>query len=231
MDHTGDASGLQPAEPTRGARRRGPRTDAARNRARLLEAARVLIVERSLDQVTTDEVATAAGVGKGTLYRAFGDKAGLARALLDDDERALQQAILTDPPPLGPGPGVTPLDRIEAFVEAYAALLERNADLLVLADAGTTARFRTGAYGGWLMHLRSQLRRLGTTVEDDAGAHAILALLAPDLHVHLRREVGYSAARFAAMVITFARRIASDPSAQRSSGPTRSSGHASRRRP
>jgi AcrR family transcriptional regulator len=179
---------------------RRPRSDAARNRERLLGAARSLLADRAFDDVTTDEIAGAARVGKGTLYRAFGSKAGLARALLDDEERALQEAILTGPPPLGPGNDVPPHERIQAFVEAYAALLERDADLLIAADAGTTARFRTGAYGGWLMHLRSQVRRLGTDIDDESAAHAVLALLAPELHVHLRREAGCSAAHYATAV-------------------------------
>ncbi|WP_156614154.1 helix-turn-helix domain-containing protein, partial [Mycobacterium sp. 852002-51961_SCH5331710] len=45
------------------------RGDAARNRTLLLDAARRLIAERGADSVTTDDIATAAGVGKGTLFR------------------------------------------------------------------------------------------------------------------------------------------------------------------
>ena len=42
------------------------RGDAARNRALLLDAARRLIAVRGPDMVTMDEIAAAAGVGKGT---------------------------------------------------------------------------------------------------------------------------------------------------------------------
>jgi len=45
----------------------------------------------------------AAGVGKGTLIPRFGDRAGLAVALLDERERELQERILSGRPPLGPG--------------------------------------------------------------------------------------------------------------------------------
>lgn len=45
------------------------RGDAARNRALLLDAARRLVAERGADAVTMDDVAAAAGVGKGTLFR------------------------------------------------------------------------------------------------------------------------------------------------------------------
>ena len=79
------------------------RGDAARNRTLLLEAARRLITERGPDAVTTDDIAAAAGVGKGTLFRRFGSRAGLMIVLLDEDEKAEQQAFLFGPPPLGPG--------------------------------------------------------------------------------------------------------------------------------
>src|SRR6201987_3687385 len=92
------------------------RGDAARNRTLLLDAARRLIAERGPDAVTTDDIAVAAGVGKGTLFRRFGSRAGLMLVLLDEDEQALQQAFLFGPPPLGPS--APPLDRLLAYGRA-----------------------------------------------------------------------------------------------------------------
>ena len=94
------------------------RGDAARNRTLLLEAARRLIAERGADAVTTDDIAVAAGVGKGTLFRRFGSRAGLMIVLLDEDEKAQQQAFLFGPPPLGPG--APPLERLLAYGRAPA---------------------------------------------------------------------------------------------------------------
>ncbi|PRC55083.1 TetR family transcriptional regulator, partial [Mycobacterium sp. ITM-2017-0098] len=48
------------------------RGDAARHRALLLDAARRLVDEHGAEAVTTDDIAAAAGVGKGTLFRRFG---------------------------------------------------------------------------------------------------------------------------------------------------------------
>src|SRR6185312_15490389 len=78
------------------------RADAARNRQKLLAAASGLFRERGVEGVSLDEVVAAAGVGKGTLYRIFGDKSGLGAALLDEQERDLQERVLSGPPPLGP---------------------------------------------------------------------------------------------------------------------------------
>ena len=89
------------------------RGDAARNRALLLDAARRLIAERGADAVTMDDVATAAGVGKGTLFRRFGSRAGLMIVLLDEDEKAEQQALHVRS--AAAGPGAPPLDRLLAY--------------------------------------------------------------------------------------------------------------------
>jgi AcrR family transcriptional regulator len=187
------------------------RADAERNRGKLLDAARSLLADRGLATISIDELAAVAGVGKGTVFRAFGDKAGLARALLDDAERALQQAVLDGPPPLGPGPEVGPMARIDAFVRAYVAFLDANVEVLLVADTGSpTARYRTGAYAGWTLHLRTLLDRIEPGRDNDAAAHAILALLSPELFQHLRTEAGYSRRRLATVVADTASRIAGE---------------------
>jgi AcrR family transcriptional regulator len=56
------------------------RRDAERNRQRILAAAAQVFTERGLD-ATLDEVARAAGVGVGTVYRRFPDKEALIAAL------------------------------------------------------------------------------------------------------------------------------------------------------
>jgi AcrR family transcriptional regulator len=73
------------------------RADAARNRARVLDAARTAFAEAGLD-VGVEEIARRAGVGKGTLYRRFPTKEALVRAifedLLDDLDRLVEEVAL-----------------------------------------------------------------------------------------------------------------------------------------
>ena len=50
-----------------------------------------------------DAVAAEAGVGKGTLFRRFGDRASLARAVISEYESQLQDELIRGAAPLGPG--------------------------------------------------------------------------------------------------------------------------------
>ena len=50
-----------------------------------------------------DDVAGGAGVGKGTLFRAFGSRSALIQALWALRTEPLRHAIESGPPPLGPG--------------------------------------------------------------------------------------------------------------------------------
>lgn len=163
------------------------RGDAARNRTLILEAARRLITERGADAVSTDDIAAAAGVGKGTLFRRFGDKAGLAAALLDEQERRLQDAILFGPAPLGPG-GIddapAPQDRLRAFVDAYLAYALGHLALVHMSETATAgARYRIGAYRFWHRHVTILLAGRDDPAAD---AHGLLAALGAE---HLRAVV------------------------------------------
>jgi AcrR family transcriptional regulator len=180
------------------------RADAARNRAKLLAAARHLFAERSVDAVTVSDVAREAGVAKGTVFHRFGSRSGLIRALLNDRERALQDALLRGPPPLGPGAPAR--ERLEAFLDALADLTLEYADLLVAAD-GAGGRYGTGAYAAWHQHVAVLLGELRP--DDDPGllAHLVLAPLAPDLVRHLTREVGASDERVRGEVRALAARV------------------------
>jgi len=107
------------------------RADAARNRRRVLEAAAELF-ERDPECVTMEAVAAAAGVGKGTVFRRFGDRTGLVRALISDTEIELQERMIRGAPPLGPGAPAR--ERLIAFGAAYLQFLERNARLMASAE-------------------------------------------------------------------------------------------------
>ncbi|MGI5164614.1 TetR/AcrR family transcriptional regulator [Spirillospora sp. CA-253888] len=163
------------------------RADAARNRARVLDAAAALFAARDPRTVTMDDIAKAAGVGRGTLYRRYPDTTSIAMALLDEHERRLQEEMLRGAPPLGPG--APPGERLAAFYAAMVELLEAHGDLVLGAEAGG-ARLRTGAYGFWRAHVRALLAQ-GEVAEGDALADTLLAPLASEVYLR-QREQGLS---------------------------------------
>jgi AcrR family transcriptional regulator len=175
---------------------RPERADARRNRLKVLAAAERLFAEHGVRAVSLDQIAAAAGVGKGTVFRRFGDRAGLAAALLDERERELQERILTGPPPLGPD--AAPADRLVAFLDAYVDLLEVHVELLLDSEnAATGARYRVGAYRFWHRHVAILLEQTRPDLDADYTAHALLAPLASDLH-HALRDQGYDVPRIKA---------------------------------
>lgn len=62
--------------------RRGPRKDQVRNRARLLESARLAFIDKGPD-ISVETIARDAGVGATTFYRHFPTKDDLIDALMD----------------------------------------------------------------------------------------------------------------------------------------------------
>ena len=114
---------------------RAERADAARNRLLLLATAREMLAEHGVEKVTMDALAERAGLGKGTVFRRFGSRAGIFHALLDDDERAFQEQVLSGPPPLGPG--AEPVQRLIAYGRARTGFMLGHYDIARAALDGT----------------------------------------------------------------------------------------------
>jgi AcrR family transcriptional regulator len=152
---------------------RSERADAARNRARILEAAERLFAARGVGTVTMDEIAAEAGVGKGTLFRRFESREGLMAAVLDESERAWQASVISGPPPLGPG--AAPMERLLAFGHSRLRTNVTHAALIKAATGSSAARSRAAASFA-VMHVRHLLGELG--VSGDLLLLAI-SLLAP----------------------------------------------------
>jgi len=137
---------------------RAERADAARNRRLLLVTAREIIAGQGAGQLTMDGLAERAGLGKGTVFRRFGTRAGIFQALLDDDERDFQKQVLAGPPPLGPG--APPLDRLIAYGRARIDFLIGHREI---ARAALDGRERIPAGSQTPMsreHIRFLLREM-----------------------------------------------------------------------
>jgi AcrR family transcriptional regulator len=176
---------------------RHERADAARNRATILVAAERLVGERGAQTVTMDQIACAANVGKGTLFRHFGDRCGLMRALLDERERGFQEGFIRGPAPLGPG--APPRERLVAFGERMLEHIEIQGDLLVAAENGAPGeRLRHSVYAAYRAHVTALLRETG--YEGDVGylTDVLLGALVSELVLFQRRELAMSPAHLRA---------------------------------
>src|SRR5882757_3271392 len=170
------------------------RADAARSRRKLLAAARALIAEHGgVGCLSMDGLAARAGVGVGTVYRRFGDRGGLAEALLDDDEQLFQQSFIFGPPPLGPG--APPLVRARAFLHGVLDQLERHADLAALSETrGPTARYNVPAYQVHRSHLRQLLREADLDIDPAYLVDALMSMVGAGVFLYQRRELRLSLA-------------------------------------
>jgi AcrR family transcriptional regulator len=178
------------------------RADAAQNRARILAAAAELFATGDPREVTMDDIAKAAGVGRGTLYRRYPDPASVAQALLDEHERDLQARLMRGEPPLGPG--ASPPRRLAAFFAAMVDLLDAHIDLVLGAESGSL-RYTTGAYGFWRAHVRSLL--VEAKLDDpDALTDLLLAPVAPEVYAEQRRR-GLTPAQISAALAALANRV------------------------
>lgn len=160
---------------------RPKRADAQRNRARILDAAAAIHARDGVDALKMDAVAARAGVGKGTVYRRFQDKAGLASALLDQRIRGVHAGMLTGPPPLGPG--APPRERLAAFVDAYCRHMLANIDLVLLAeDATQGGRLGRQVYPFWRHHVQILLAEAGSPAPRFRAESIMATLAAAQLH-------------------------------------------------
>jgi AcrR family transcriptional regulator len=168
---------------------RAERTDAARNRERILGAARRLFDERGPSCVSMDEIADAAGVGKGTLFRRFGSRAALATAVLSENEAELQEGFIRGEPPLGPG--APPRERLIAFGCARLDLLDAHAELIAAGEVAG-AHLDSEPYAASRLHVALLLREIDPACDAEVLADTLMASLSAGLFLYQRdaRQAG-----------------------------------------
>jgi AcrR family transcriptional regulator len=168
---------------------RPERADAARNREALLDAARRLLKTGGPEAITMDAVAAEAGVGKGTLFRRFGDRTNLFRALIDDREREFQEAFIRGPAPLGPG--APACERLIAFGHAMLELIEDHGPLLAASTPERRAlQYDHPVYVVYRTHVLTLVSELCGVRRAPYLSVALLAALDPELVMYQRRLLG-----------------------------------------
>ncbi|MFE2375615.1 TetR/AcrR family transcriptional regulator [Streptomyces sp. NPDC059398] len=189
---------------------RKPRKDAARNRAAAFAAADDLFARcESPDAVTMADIAAAAGVGKATLFRAFGDRTGLIRALYGARLEPVRSAADEGPPPLGPA--APPLLRVPALLDALLCFKLDNRHLALALEGtggGGAGPYRAEHYEWWHGLLRGALEEIpGLAGDSDFTAHALLAAVRADLVEHLVGQERTGRERMRSQLAAFTARV------------------------
>lgn len=171
------------------------RADAARNRQAILDAALSLFAEAQDPAVLTmSAVAEAAGVGKGTLFRRFGDRASLLRAVFDVQVERVAHDIEAGPVPLGPD--TPPVQRITAILHAIVELKLKNRSLTQAVEAivpvSSSSPFISNQYTYIEELLKDLLGQIVPPSEVAFTAHALLGASRVDLLHYLSTHEGMS---------------------------------------
>jgi AcrR family transcriptional regulator len=161
------------------------RADAARNRAAVLAAADALFAASdSPHSVSMQDIAAAAGVGKGTLFRGFGDRAGLIAAVIAARLEPLRHAIAQarDSGTAEASPRRRVLDLLDI---ALRFKIENRHLMGAAEDAGLGSPYRAEYYAWWHQALSEALEQVPGVADADFTAHALLAAVRADLVAHL----------------------------------------------
>ncbi|GAB3833692.1 TetR/AcrR family transcriptional regulator [Dactylosporangium cerinum] len=152
--------------------KRRPRSDAQRNRERLLVAARALVAEVG-SEVALDDVARRAGVGNATLYRHFPTRAELLAALYTDEVTALCDyggRLLAAP---------APIEALFAWLDAFVAHVATKRPLALAATDVPDGR-RTPMFEEWHAAITATagtlVRRAQPALQPDVTVKDLLAL-------------------------------------------------------
>jgi AcrR family transcriptional regulator len=162
------------------------RADAARNRRAILQATEDLLTRFRPEQISMEQVAAAAGVGKGTVFHRFGNRLGLMTALMQERAFALHEAIENGPPPLGPGAPAG--ERLLAFFDAVVDVVARNKGLLAALGHAVTAApkpDRDHADGhplhrAWWAHVQALIAAERPDLDSEVAADMLLGALQSD---------------------------------------------------
>lgn len=178
-------------------------------RARVTDAARVLFVEQGYPATTIDAIAAVADVPLPTLYRLFGSKRGVLKAVLDtafggDDEpiafvdRPQVQAALAEP---DPGALIDRFARITREFMARSAALQHVLATAAIVDADAAElldEVHRQRHVGQSRIVAAIIARdaLDPTLTRREAEDTVYALLSPDLHRVLTSERRWSADRY-----------------------------------
>lgn len=182
---------------------RAERSDAAANRILILETAERLFAKQGVASVSMADIAAAAQVGKGTLYRRYANKAELCLALMDVQMTDFQDGAL-EKMREQTALGYSNLEQLGAFLDDLVYFTDRHLPLLCeVQRAGLLARMDHAQAPHFWQHMTLsgllQAAQRGGELSEDLDVaflgDALLASLHGDLFQFQRLVRGFSLQR------------------------------------
>lgn len=171
------------------------RRDAAEHRKRILAAARALFSAQGVDATSMTEIARAANIGQGTLYRRFAHKGELCEALLKENmilfQKTMEERFAADHTS-------TSLERLELLFESMIRFNEENYPLLAAmidsANGQRRGEFFQSPYYVWIHGTIVALLERGIAAGEihaldvELTAHMMIAALKGTLYYHQKQH-------------------------------------------
>lgn len=185
-------------------RHRPTRADAVKNRELILETAVNLFDQHGVEDVSMTQIAQAAGIGKGTLYRHFNNKTELCHALLDHDMRELQNKTLARLQQPG-----HPINHLQDFLRETTRFVYRNnALLLIRTEVEQASTLEFPAHIWWRQTIRGLLTKMNVPGDLDYISDLFYVMLDANTIRFQRYSLGYDLDRIQAGLISTLERIA-----------------------
>ena len=187
---------------------RQERRDAAANRARILETAEQLFAQHGVANVNMADIAQTAGVGKGTLYRRFTNKAELCLALMDSQMVDFQNEMLARLQQMS-AQNLPKMEQLDQFMDALVYFTDAHAPLLCEVqragllqeqepDGLELPHFWQYMTVSGLLKTAVANGELPGSLDIDYLADALLAPLKADIFYYQREARGFSLERISA---------------------------------
>lgn len=189
---------------------RQERRDAVANRQLILETAHDLFAQHGVAAVSMADIAGAAHVGKGTLYRRFTNKGELCLALMDEQMRMFQERMLNQMR-VESAENTPYLDQLAHFLDALVYFVDIHIPLLYeaaqlapsLESAAQRPHFWQYMTVRGLLESAARAGELRAGLDIEFSAEALLAPVNAQVFRYQRQILGFSLERISVGLRTF----------------------------
>ncbi|WP_172798907.1 TetR/AcrR family transcriptional regulator [Paenibacillus sp. FJAT-26967] len=178
---------------------RKERQDAVENRRLILQTAEVLFEKHGIDNVSMQEIAQTAGIGKGTLYRRYKDKGDLCSDLVQKRFLYFQKQVTAY---LADTDNCSPIVQLQKVLREYVNMVEELSSWLKVIQTYDSLKGRSATYFCsepyvfmyetiYSLLTEMEKQKLIKLIDLSYTTDVFLSALSPDFYLYQRQEKGY----------------------------------------